>query len=283
MWTLSSPLKSSFEGRIALLLAGGPSAQTKLVSKSFKKSFTIAMVNLLICSILNNGWIQTNELLAFSHVCMQGVCHSRGIGLTYPKLLALSFQACFPNSRWIRKQWCARNHPPPSPPPNFGIVVFIACNWGSFNILAKFCLRRPGEQSIIGAKPSVTIRCFSMTQKHFRLFCNKCKWQTRGQGWSQGQRLVSNLYFLFMSCCNNFERMKEISRNVRQGNVIRKLVHSFSDLFLDLLWNSHGARILRWCKSINGAVNYCSRDLVFLFNDNFSSPSPPTPQSFQPF
>lgn len=95
----------------------------------------------------------------------------------------------------------------------------------------------------------------SVTQKHFRLFCNKCKWQTRGQGWSQGQRLESNLYFLFMSCCNNFEGMKEISRNVRQGNLIRKLVHSFSDLFFDLLWNNYGAKILRWCKSINVAAD----------------------------
>lgn len=130
--------------------------------------------------------------------------------------------------------------PPPPPPPAFGTVVFIACDWGSFNSLAKFCLRKPGEQNIIGAKPSVTIRCLSMPRKHCRLFCNKCKWQTRGQGWSQGQRLVSNLYFLFMSCCNNFEGMKEISRNVRQGTLIRKLAHSFSALFFGFFWSNWG-------------------------------------------
>lgn len=237
MWTFSSPLKSSFDLRTASL-AGGAQLESGWLAWPLRQSFATAMVDHLIYSILNNGWMQTNELLAFSCACIQWVCHSRRIGLTSPKLLARSFQACFPNSRWIRKQWSARNHPPPSPPPSFGIVVFIACDWGRFNILAKLCLRKPGERSIIGAKPAVTIPCFSVTQNHFRLFCNKCKWQSRGQGWSQGQRLVSNLYFLFKSCCNNFERMKEISRNVRQGDVIRKVVHSFPDAFFDLLWNS---------------------------------------------
>lgn len=98
----------------------------------------------------------------------------------------------------------------------------------------------PASRTLFGAKPSVTIRCLSMPRKHCRLFCNKCKWQTRGQGWSQGQRLVSNLYFLFMSCCNNFEGMKEISRNVRQGTLIRKLAHSFSALFFGFFWSNWG-------------------------------------------
>lgn len=168
---------------------------------------------------------------------------------------------------------------PSSPPPSLGTVAFIACDRRSFNILAKFGLRKPREWSVIGAKPSVTIRCLSVPPKHFRLFCNKCKWQTRGQGWSQGQRLVCNLYFLFMSCYNNFEGMKEISRNVRQGKLIRKLAHSFSDSFFDLLWNNSAAKILKQCKCMAVAADSLSRDLVFLFSGSFPLPT----RSFQPF
>ena len=47
-------------------LQEGAQPRSGWLADPLKKSFAAAMVNLLIYSILNNGWIQTNELLAFS-------------------------------------------------------------------------------------------------------------------------------------------------------------------------------------------------------------------------
>lgn len=63
MRTLSNPILNSDPLHF---LQEGAQPRSGWLAHPLKQPFAAAMVNLVIYSILNNGWIQTNELLAFS-------------------------------------------------------------------------------------------------------------------------------------------------------------------------------------------------------------------------